>query len=518
MDLLHNLTLADVLREHRRSRPQQLASVCGERRLTFPELDTRANRIANALHAGGIGAGDRVLWLAQNSDRYLELLFAAAKLGARFCPVNWRQTPEELRFVLGDCAPAVVFWQQQEIGERVREARAALALQAPWWIQVDADAGPGPDAYEALVASGDPADPEIEVDQDAPLLQMYTAAFGGRPQGALLSHRAILAQSLVLALVDQKSESDIYLASGPLFHMGTFMLALGVFLVGGRLCFVRRVVPEEICAIVERERCTGAFIVGPTVDQIAELNRGGRYDLSSLRGMRLHNRDFERMTSEGLSPWNKHPGGYGQTETHGMVTYNCLGAGSLGVSGRSSPVSQLRIVDAEGRELPPGEVGEICVRGWTVMNGYHAREDENARRQRGGWHHTHDLGRREADGSVSFIGPLTRMIKSAAENIYPAEVERCLASHPAVRECAVIGVPDPKWVQSVKAIVVLKPSASASAEELIEHCRAHIASYKKPRSVEFADAIPRLGFAIDYDALDARYGGGGYPGGRTRSA
>ncbi len=515
MDLLHNLTLADLLREHRRSRPLLVASVCGDRRSSFPELDTRANRIANALRARGVGAGDRILWLAQNSDRYLELLFAAAKLGARFCPVNWRQSAEEMRFVVGDCAPSIAFWQEEEIGARVRETRESLELRAAW-IQVDAESGSDP--YEALVASGDPADPEIEVDQDAPLLQMYTAAFGGRPKGALLSHRAIVAQSLVLALVDQKSEADCYLASGPLFHMGTFMLALAVFAVGGRLCFVRRVVPEEICAVIERERCTGAFLVGPTVDQIAELNRDGRYDLSSLRGMRLHNRDFERMTAAGLSPWNRHPGGYGQTETHGMVTYNCLGAGSAGVSGRTSPVVQLRILDEEGRELPPGEVGEIAVRGWTVMNGYHARDEENARRQRGGWHRTHDLGRREADGSLSFIGPKTRMIKSAAENIYPAEVERCLASHPAVRECAVIGVPDPVWVQSVKAIAVLEPGASVSAEELIEHCRAHIASYKKPRAIEFADALPRVGTAIDYDALDARYGGGGYPGGRTRSA
>jgi long-chain acyl-CoA synthetase len=512
---IHKLTLADVLREHRRSRPLQIASVCGARRLTFPELDTRANRLASALAARGVGAADGVLWLAQNSDRYLEVLFAAAKLGARFCPLNWRQTGEEMRFVLSDAKPAVVFWQDEEIGDRVRALRADAESAIPW-IQVDSDGGA--DEYEAVVASGAPVDPERDVEEDAPLLQMYTAAFAGRPNGALLSHRAIVAQCLVLAFVDQKSEADCYLASGPLFHMGTFMLALSVFLVGGRLCFVRRVVPEEICEMIQRERCTGAYIVGPTVDQIAELNRDGRYDLSSLRGMRLHNRDFERMTSEGLSPWNKHPGGYGQTETHGMVTYNCFGIGSQGVSGRSSPLAQLRILDDEGRELPPGEIGEICVRGWTVMNGYFERGDENARRQRGGWHRTNDLGRREADGSVSFVGPKTRMIKSAAENIYPAEVERCLLAHPAVRECAVIGVPDPKWVQSVKAIVVLSPGASATADELIEHCRAHIASYKKPRSVEFADAIPRTGNAPDYDALDARYGGGGYPGGRTRSA
>jgi long-chain acyl-CoA synthetase len=179
---------------------------------------------------------------------------------------------------------------------------------------------------------------------------------------------------------------------------------------------------------------------------------------------------------------------------------------------------QMRIVDPDGNELPPGEVGEIVARGPAVMAGYHDRDDLNAERQRDGWHHTNDLGRREADGSLTFIGPKTRMIKSAAENIYPAEVEGCLNAHPQVREAAVIGVPDPTWTQSVKAVVVLHDGEEVSADDIIEHCRAHIASYKKPRSVEFVDALPRDGFAVDYDALDERFGGGGYPSGYNRSA
>jgi long-chain acyl-CoA synthetase len=200
-----------------------------------------------------------------------------------------------------------------------------------------------------------------------------------------------------------------------------------------------------------------------------------------------------------------------------MLTYSCLGLDAAGTHGRPSPLAQVRIVDEDDRELPPGEVGEIVARGPTVMCGYWNRPVENARRHRGGWHHTHDLGRREADGSITFIGPKTRMIKSAAENIYPAEVERGLSSHPAVAECAVIGVPDPAWVQSVKAIVVLRDGATVTADELIEHCRARIAGYKKPRSVEFVTALPRTAFAVDYDTLDAQFGGGNYPGGRTRS-
>jgi long-chain acyl-CoA synthetase len=181
-------------------------------------------------------------------------------------------------------------------------------------------------------------------------------------------------------------------------------------------------------------------------------------------------------------------------------------------------VVQIRIVDEDGVEVPDGETGEIVVRGPTVMNGYWNRPEENERRRRGGWHHTNDVGRREADGTISFVGPKTRMIKSAAENIYPAEVEGCIATHPAVAECAIIGVPDPQWTQSVKAVVVVADGATVTAEQIVEHCRSRIASYKKPRTVEFVEKLPREGWAVDYDALDERFGGGGYPGGRNRSA
>ena len=189
-----------------------------------------------------------------------------------------------------------------------------------------------------------------------------------------------------------------------------------------------------------------------------------------------------------------------------------------GTHGRPSPMVQMRIVDPDGNEVSTGETGEIVARGPTMMTGYWNRDAVNEERQTGGWHHTNDLGRREPDGSITFVGPRTRIVKSAAENIYPAEVEGCIQKHPAVKEAAIIGVPDPKWTQSVKAVVVLKAGRTATADEIIEHCRAHIASYKKPRSVEFVDVLPRDGWLVDYDALDARFGGGGYPGGRNRSA
>jgi long-chain acyl-CoA synthetase len=295
------------------------------------------------------------------------------------------------------------------------------------------------------------------------------------------------------------------------------MTTLATFLWGGTNVFTPRVDAEELCRLVEGERCTGAFVVGPTMQQMVEANRDGRFDLRSLRAFRGAP-EWNAMTGPDPSAWGRRPGGYGQTEVMGLLTLSALGEGASGSHGRPIPLVQVRIVDPEGREVAAGEVGEIVSRGPTVMNGYHARPELDAAKQAGGWHHTGDLGRREADGSLTFIGPRTRLIKSAAENIYPVEVERCIARHPAVAACAVIGVPDPVWTQSVKAIVVLKPDASASAEEIVEHCRAHIASYKKPRSVEFVEELPRKGLVVDYAALDARFGGGGYPGERPQAS
>jgi long-chain acyl-CoA synthetase len=201
----------------------------------------------------------------------------------------------------------------------------------------------------------------------------------------------------------------------------------------------------------------------------------------------------------------------------GMATFNLLGRGGVGAHGRPSPLVQVRVVDADDREVAAGDVGEIVVRGATVMCGYWSRAELNAQRARAGWHHTNDLGRFEPDGTFTFVGPKTRMLKSGAENIYPADVEGCLRAHPAVADAAVIGRPDERWVQSVMAIVVLRDGASANEDELVEWCRARIASYKKPRTVAFVDALPRAGFAVDYEELDSRFGGGGYPGGTTRS-
>ncbi len=371
----------------------------------------------------------------------------------------------------------------------------------------------GPNGLEGQLADAE-LPPEPAGTDASPVLMIYTGAFGGRPNGALLSHRAMVSQSAVIALVRGYRADAVFLNSGPLFHLGTLMSTFAVFLMGGRNVFVRRVEAEQICRIIEAERCTDAFLMPPTVAEIVELNSAGTYDLSSLR-VASGTPEWRAMVSEDPSEWAVRPGGTGHTEVSGLVTFAAFGG--TGIHGRSSPLAQVRIHDEADRELAPGEVGEIVVRGPVVMNGYLHRDEETKERQRNGWHHTGDLGRREADGSITFVGPKSRMIKSAAENIYPAEVEACIREHPAVSEVAVIGVPDERWAQSVKAVVVLEEGHPLSTEELVEHCRSRIASYKKPRHVEFVDHLPKRGLAIDYEALDAAHGGGGYPGGSYRS-
>jgi acyl-CoA synthetase (AMP-forming)/AMP-acid ligase II len=508
---LHSLTLGEILEEHRRARPQQLAVVGDGLRLSYPEFADRVLRLTNALQEAGVGRGGRVLWLAQNHAGVLEGIIACGQLGAMFCPANWRQSAAELAFVIDDLEPCLVVWQDDEIGASVHAAREQARHRGARWLPLD-----GPGGWNDFIA-GAPAVPrKRSPDSGDPVLVIYTAAFEGQPNGALLSQRAITWQDMALIDIQDLSCATRFLNSGPLFHVGTLMVTLAVFHIGGTNVFIRRTDTADIARMIDGERCTYAFLMQSTCAELAALNRERQFDFSCLRSASV-SPEWDAMVQVQDA---RNLFGYGQTEVMGPVAWSYYGWGhNLGRNGRSGPVVQIRILDDAGNELPAGEVGEICVRGPTVMNGYWRRPELNGRRQVGAWHRTNDLGRREADGSLSFIGPKAQMIKSGAENIYPAEVEACLRRHPAVADAGVIGVPDDTWVQSVKAIVVLKAGACAGAAELIEHCRAHIASYKKPRHLVFVDSLPRtVNGAVDHAALDAAHGGGGYPGGATRGA
>ena len=237
MDELHAFSLGDLIREQRRSRPGDDAVVCGEGRWAYAAFDERINRLARVMVDNGVAAESRVLWLGQNCHRAFETLFACAKLGAVFTPVNWRQSVDELAFVIDDAAPQLAFYQEEEIGGDVRAARDRLTETIRWICHDDGE-------YEGLLRAGDEHDPEGCVDSGLAVLQMYTAAFDGRPNGALLSHLSILLQDLVLAMVMDLSADDVYLASGPLFHIWTFLNAVATLQVGGKVVVARASTPR----------------------------------------------------------------------------------------------------------------------------------------------------------------------------------------------------------------------------------------------------------------------------------
>jgi acyl-CoA synthetase (AMP-forming)/AMP-acid ligase II len=511
-DVLHTLTIGDVARENARRFPQRAAIVCGATRLSYPELDERTTRLANALTLEGVGPGDRVLWLGQNCHRVLELLVACSKIGAALGPVNWRQRPGELAFALDDASPRLVVAQRAEVGDAVAEARARVGATCRWLFHDDE----GPDSYEAFLAGGSAEDLEAPVGSSASVLMIYTSAFAGSPNGALLSSTALIGMAMLTGLSERLDHDDVFLVSGPLFHIGCWRYVLTMFLLGGVNVFFRRVDAEECCRLVDAEHCTHAYLFTSTQEQMVVANRDGRYDLSSLRAL-PGSPEWNAMVAVEPNPWLDRPERYGQTEIGGIAAYGAFGPPPLGGHGRAAPLGQLRLVDDDGLEVAVGEVGEFVARGPMVMNGYHNRPELNAESLAGGWRRTNDLGRREPDGSCTFVGPKARMLKCGMENVYPAEVEQALRTHPDVAECAVIGVPDDTFIQVVKAIVVPTAGSTPAAEELVAYAREHLAAYKAPKSVELVTELPRADTGVDYEALDARFGGGNYPGGTTRT-
>jgi acyl-CoA synthetase (AMP-forming)/AMP-acid ligase II len=496
-------TLSDVLDESRRSRGSQLAIVDGDVRLTYVEFAARVEGLAAGLSAAGTAVGDRIAWVGMNSFRVLELVMAAERIGAMVCPVNWRSSSEELGFVLTDLDPVVAIHDEMPIDGGVR-----AALPADRWVDLD--------RYEQLVTTPSPPPGGAPSEPSTSLVIMYTAAHDGQPNGVMLTRRGLYMAGLLHGMVNGVyEEHPVFVAAGPLYHVATLMGVVATFVAGGTNVFLPKVDATAVCRAIASERATWTYMTGPSIPEVIDAAVANGADLSSLFVPDAYVKADDRWNGVGrrsTAPWSRHPGGFGQTEATGVLAYVAFAVGASGQAGRPSPLCQVRIVDVDDHELGVGEVGEIVARGPIVGNGYWNRAEVNERRWRAGWWHTNDLGRREADGSLTFVGPKTRMIKSAKENIYPAEVERCLTTHPAIADAAVIGVPDEVWEQSVKALVVLTPGSSLSADDVVAHCRERIASYKKPRFVEFVESLPRHGFALDRDELDRRFGGGGYVG------
>ncbi len=335
----------------------------------------------------------------------------------------------------------------------------------------------------------------------------------GDTKGCSLSQTAFIHTSLMYGYLLGVNANTVFLNSTPWFHVGVLRWALSTFVFGGTNVFVPRINAQEVCRIIAAERVTDADLLPITQRQMVEANADGRFDLRSLLSP-AGSEDWNEMTGIDSPPYRVT--GWGQTEVTGLATATTLGGDAVGLHGRSMPFALVRILDEDGHELPVGEVGEIAVRGPSVMTGYLDCDLHDSGAPESRWHRSKDLGRREPDGSITFIGPKARLVKSGLENIYPVEIEKCLLAHAGLVDAAVIGIPDPRFVQAPKAIVVAHDAEHPpSGDDLAAFLRERLAGYKVPRIYVFVAEIPRVGGQIDYLSLDLAHGGGGYPGGGT---
>ncbi len=477
----------------------RLALVDDERRLDFAALHERILRAADVLRAAGVAPGERIALVSGNRSAYLEALFAAARLGAISVPINARLVPREIRFLLSDCAPRALLCETA-LEPGVRAAADGLPGPPPAILRCG---GPG-DPWERALAGARPFEPSVPASPERPMMILYTSGTTGRPKGALLPERKTLANSRNAERFFRLSRDDRVLVALPLFHsFGLNILSLPTLYAGGRVVLRRAFDPASVWEDVGREGIT--FFGGvPTMFRalLDALEAGpGRAGLRSLRflfgaGAAIPVELIRAFEAHGLVLKQ----GFGQTETSILC---CLDAQDsirkAGSVGRPVAQTELRIVRSETLEGPPerwrdarsGEAGEIVVRGPIAMLGYWNRPDETAEVLRGGWLRTGDLASADAEGFVTLVGRARDMYISGGENVYPAEVEAVYSEHPAVREIAVVGLPDPKWGEAGRAYVVPAPGCALDPEALLAWGRERLAAFKLPREFVALPSLPR---------------------------
>ncbi|MDR5682650.1 MAG: long-chain fatty acid--CoA ligase [Armatimonadota bacterium] len=472
--------------------PGRTALIDGPRRFTYRALHDRVASLAGALGQMGVRRGDRVAILSVNRAEYVEVLFAAAWLGAILVPLNWRLTASELAFQVSDSEPVVLF-VDPELGDLAQALRArpeAGSIRAAVAFDTDLPVPPWAAAYGEL--SADPPAPAGGFDD--PLLIMYTSGTTGRPKGAVLTQRTQLWNSINIGTAVRLTSDDVTLNVLPMFHIGGIgLFALPTLHVGGTAVLQRRFDPEEAVRLLEEHRVSAMFGVPSIYLMLLESEAFRRADVSGVRfscgGAPCPLRIIEAFQERGLLFQQ----GYGLTET--APTCLILPAEDAfrkaGSAGKPAVHVQARVVDDDGREVPPDAVGEVWTRGPNLFSGYWRRPRETEEAFEGDWFKTGDLARRDAEGFFYIVDRKKDMIISGGENIYPAEVEDVLYRHPAVAEAAVIGVPHERWGEVPKAIVVLRPGHALTADELFRFCEPHLARYKIPRLLEVVPALPR---------------------------
>jgi len=484
-----------------REAPEREFATAGSRTLRYADARRASNQLAHALRASGLQPGDRFAFLAKNCLEYSYLFFAASKCGAVPVPLNYRLAAPELAYIVRDAGAKLVIAQSEYVS--LLESVRAEIRDAKTFVSIGTTAAPGWSEYDEWIGACTDRDPDSPGDDAADLYQMYTSGTTGRPKGAILTHRAVAANIHQVRIAMETGSDERVLIVAPLYHAAATLTMIGTVFAGSSVLIQEDFNPVEVVRALSEERITRTTLVPAMIQacllMVPDIATRRYPDLKLVvygaspiaaetlrRAMEVFGCDFAQ--------------GFGMTETSAVLTVltredhrRAMASRPelLLSAGRALPGTEVRIVDENDNPLPPGTIGEIAGRGDQMMLRYWNLPEATAEALRGGWLHTGDAGRMDADGYVYIEDRVKDMIVSGGENIYPREVENVLFAHPAVADAAVIGVPDAKWGETVKAILQLKPGASATEEEIIEFCRGKLAGYKLPRSADFVATIPR---------------------------
>lgn len=488
-------TLGDIPRKSAVLYPDREAAVFEDVRLTYRRLNDRVNRLANALTGMGLEKGGRVTVLGENTHKYLEVYFAAAKIGVSVTPLNFRLSDQEIVHIVND-SEATCFLAADGYEERTAAMKDRLEAVKNW-IALDNETE-GFDFYEGLLEKASPVEPDIEVDENELAVLMYTGGTTGLPKGVMMSHRNLMTALSAMVFGVGFTKDDVTCFVLPLFHV-SFWPALCCLLVGGKVVINRKPDLNGILKLIQDEKCTHINAVPTIYGWILQFADVDGHDLSSLRSITYAGSPFppEMLKQCILKFGNILSQGYGMTEALGATNlaeedHVLEGERSrlLASAGKPSFCAEIKIVNEDGSSAAVNEIGEIAVKGKHVMMGYWKNPELTAKIIRDGWYMSGDMGYMDEEGYLFLVDRKADMIVTGGENVYPKETEDVLYEHPAVAMSAVVSAPDEKWGERVQAVVVLKPDAQVTEEELVAHCKERLAGYKCPKSIQFWDQIP----------------------------
>jgi fatty-acyl-CoA synthase len=501
-------TIGDILEWSAHNFPKKISLVYEyenkHHRWTYTELNEKVNQFARALQHLGVQKGDVVSSFLYNTSEFVVALFAAAKIGAIFNPINYRLTPHELQYILQDAKAKVLLYERQgaDVVAKVKE----LGTPVEHWVYVDEDLPEGSLDFYALLDAEERLAPEVEVSENDYSIMMYTSGTTGRPKGVLHTHRSKIHHNFMMMQCMGLTKDDVGLAAAPLNHTAELHTSfLPRVQVGATNVLLHHFDASKVLQTIEREKVTHMFAAPTMVNMLLHADDFEQYDVSSLRLLEYGGasmapvliREFEEKVGADLVQI------YGTTEMGPCmsVLYTDEQLKKAGSAGKASLTHQVRICRVQPDGTPthpddicePGEIGEILVKGPCMMKGYYNRPEATEKALAYGWYHTGDMGEYDEDGYIWIRDRIDHMIISGAENIYPREVEDQLLEHPGVREVAVIGKPDPKWGQIVFAYVVRSKNSDVSEQELDEFLvkGERLARYKRPRAYAFVDELPK---------------------------